>query len=688
MKNIMNNKQRPDSQISTMNTDLQQRLVKSLGMSISMSMDISILKIFKMFKIGRKALRKKGQLPALILLIICNGLGMTGITFAETSSDNALRAKFQQSQQSQQSQNSTETQQTNDPKTYEKCLAMDKTIHHPKIMIGVLAPYGDQVAAKEWCPWIQYLNTALPEYHFILKPLQISDIDQEVANNGIDLLLSHQGIFVGLQTEAPIRWLASLEKNIHLEQESAKIGSAIWVNQASDIEALEDLAGKTIAAVNPKALGGFQLAYHEIMKQSPELRNDIQFEYQGYPIEMLFQTLANRESDAIIVPACLFERLERQNILPEGQFRLINPKLNEDFECQTSTNLLPSWSLAAFDSLNSDIAKQIQATLFNTSNPEIPSWQLPFTLAEISQLTEDLKRYESQETLFQTLFRLAITNKIWLLCFAIFLLILLINHLWLSYAATKRGKQLELAYKTMHDYESMLSKADRMNILGEMASGIGHELNQPLSTIRNYAEGSMMILKKENEAHPLIMPMQKINEQVTQCHNVIKNLRSWAKPKESSLQESVNLKAFLERIIEITRLRIRPNILITIDIPDDFHITITPSILEQVIANCLMNAVQAGATEIDIKTIILNQYIKLFINDNGSGFTEKELNAPFVPFRTSKIDGLGLGLVICQRLIESMNGKLRIANRKDGKQGAAVRLILSRELTPNTERDF
>lgn len=94
-----------------------------------------------------------------------------------------------------------------------------------------------------------------------------------------------------------------------------------------------------------------------------------------------------------------------------------------------------------------------------------------------------------------------------------------------------------------------------------------------------------------------------------------------------------------------------------------------------------MNSAQAGATEINIKLKIYPDYIKLFLFDNGPGFEQGEIDAPFVPFRTSKKDGLGLGLVICQRLIESLDGKLRIDNRRDGKQGAAVRLILSREFT-------
>lgn len=570
-------------------------------------------------------------------------------------------------------------QQTSNLQT--QCSPSHKSEDTTRITIGVLAPYGDATAEREWCAWIQALNSALPELHFILKPLQINNIEAEVNSGAIDLLLSHQGVFVNLQTNVPVRWVASLEENIHLEDTNAKIGSSIWVNEESPIETLSDLYGKNIGAVSTKALGGFLLAYHEMMQNVPELRKNIYFQYHGFPIETLFNKLADHQNDAIIVPACLYERLERQDILPKGNFRLINPKQIEGFDCQTSTNLLPSWSLAALDSLDSDIAKSIQAELFKAADPTLPTWQLPYTLAEISQLTYDVKFYEGQETLFETLFRLAVTNKIWLLFFALFLLILLINHLWLSYAATKRRKQLDLAYKMMHDYEAMLSKADRMNILGEMASGIGHELNQPLSTIRNYAEGSIMILKKERENHPLLMPMQKINEQVSQCHNIIKNLRSWAKPKESSIREAVNLKLFLERIIEITRLRIRNDINISVNIPDDFTMILTPSILEQVIANCLMNSAQAGATLIEIRSKIYPKYIKLFIFDNGPGFDEAELNAPFVPFRTSKEDGLGLGLVICQRLIESIDGKLRIDNRKDGKQGAAVRLILSRELT-------
>ncbi|PWD81651.1 sensor histidine kinase [Ignatzschineria ureiclastica] len=575
--------------------------------------------------------------------------------------------------------------QSEEPPTNRRVKEQQISTAKRNIVVGILAPYGEQVAEKEWCPWITALNDALPMLHFILKPLQIHNIEREVASGDLDLLLSHQGTFINLDAQYPIRAMASLKKNVHLEDDTPKIGSAIWVRQESPIHTLSDLKNRTVHAVSPQALGGFLLAYYEIMQYDPTLQRSIDFQYHGFPIERLFQYLTDDKPDskqtAIIVPACLYERLERQGLLPTAQLRLIHPITLPDFPCQTSSELMPSWSLGALSSLDDTTAKMIQATLFNLKSPNLPIWQLPYTLTDITQLTYELKRFENHETLWDTLIRLADTYKIWLFLLIIVLLMLLVNHLWLSYAVTKRGKALEQAYQQMHHYEAMLSKADRMNILGEMASGIGHELKQPLSTIRNYAEGSMLILQKEpdeSQARSLLLPLQKISEQVTQCHHIINNLRTWAKPKAEITQETIILKHFLEQIIEITRLRVQDKAEISIDVPEHFTINSTPSILEQVIANCLMNSAQAGATELAIRLKIYPNYIKLFISDNGPGFTAEELSSPFVPFRTSKQDGLGLGLVICQRLIENLNGKMRIANRKDGHQGAVVRLILPR----------
>lgn len=550
------------------------------------------------------------------------------------------------------------------------------------VSVGILAPYGSAAADEEWGPWIHALNHAFPHKHFALLPLHLGQIQEMADRDELDLLLTHHASFVQLNTKAPLKWIASLKGNVHLSETDAKIGSAIWVNQRSDIQNLLDLKERRISAVGPKALGGFLLAYRLLVEAGLEVNRDLKVEYRGYPIERLFTDLTLGRSEAIIVPACLYERLLRRGMITAGAFRIIHETPN-DIGCKSSTELMPSWSLAAFSSIDDAFARDIQAELFRAENGNngLPSWQLPFTLTEVSRLLQTITFYEEQESLFETLKRLAIAYKTWLFGLFLLFIFMTLNHLWVRHAARKRERQLEAAYHKLHDYERMLAQADRMNILGEMASGIGHELNQPLSTIRNYAEGSAYALKKENPNHTLLSPLEKISDQVSQCHDIIKNLKAWAKPPKVWELEVVNLARFLEQIIEITRLQTNKKVSIVIDVPPEYKIPIVKSVLEQVLTNCLLNSVQAGSTEIRIVAKPYPEYLKLFIVDNGPGFIQEQLESPFVPFRTTKKEGLGLGLVICQRLIANLNGKMRIDNRKDSECGAAVRLILPNDLT-------
>ncbi len=560
----------------------------------------------------------------------------------------------------------------------------EKEVRKARITVGILAPYGAAAADNEWGPWIEMLNQAFPNKHFELLPLHLGQIQEMADNDGLDLLLTHHASFLQLNTKAPLRWIASLKGNVHLQESDAKIGSAIWVDQKSEIKELNDLKGKRISAVGPKALGGFLLGYKEIIDAGIALE-ELDLHYVGYPIEQLFTLLKEGKSDAIIVPACLYERLLRREEFSPHDFRLINEAPN-GIACKSSTPLMPSWSLAAFSSVDENLAKAIQSTLFapplsKELVKDLPQWQLPLTLAEVSRLLQEITYYQEKEGLLETLKRLASEHKLGLTILLLLLFIMGIDHLWVRYAARKRERQLEAAFQTLHEYERMLAQADRMNILGEMASGIGHELNQPLSTIRNYAEGSAYALSKENSEHPLLPPLHKIAEQVAHCHEIIKNLKTWAKAPTSQEFEVVNLAQFLKRIIEVTRLQTQKKVSIKIDVPENYEIPLLKSVLEQVLTNCLLNSVQAGATEITIWAKPYPEYLKLFIIDNGPGFAKEQLDAPFVPFRTTKKEGLGLGLVICQRLIHNLNGKLRIDNRKDAQCGAAVRLILPNELS-------
>ena len=82
--------------------------------------------------------------------------------------------------------------------------------------------------------------------------------------------------------------------------------------------------------------------------------------------------------------------------------------------------------------------------------------------------------------------------------------------------------------------------------------------------------------------------------------------------------------------------------------------------------NCILNSIQAGATEVRLEALTG----RLNIIDNGKGFAQAQLDFPFVPFRTGRSDGLGIGLVVCERLARSMDMRMTLSNHSDG--GAMV----------------
>lgn len=542
------------------------------------------------------------------------------------------------------------------------------------IKIGILAPKGKATAFNSWSPWIAHLNEHLPQYDFTMQALNLDEFDA-VANSGeVDLILGHQASFLSIQPNVSIRWIASLKRNLNTFNQYSEIGSAIWVTKASGIESPSDLKGKRVSAVSPNAFGGFLLAYKHLYDEGLEAPRDYEVIFTGYPIEQGILLLEKGEVDATIAPTCMFEHMVKNGELVGSKFRLLSPYPALG-GCLSSTPLLHNWSLAALPSLDEHDAQRIRQFLFSEQDERQPTWGLPVGLGEVFELQKLSGLIKVDETLWQTVIRLANTYKIWLMGILLGMFLLMVNHLWLTWTARRQRIQLETVYHTLHEYEEMLSRADRLYILGEIASGIGHELNQPLMAIRNYAEGSAYGLKKGGDPTEFIGPMERIAQQVEHCNAIIKNLQAWAKPKQGHQMEWVDLQPFILRIIEMTRLQNKNRVQIDVNI--DCHQTIFTviSILEQVITNTLLNAVQAGANHIIIEAKCERDYYKILITDNGSGFSEEILDAPFVPFRTTKQEGLGLGLVICERLIASIGGKFRLANRKDAK-GAAIRIIL------------
>jgi histidine kinase len=235
--------------------------------------------------------------------------------------------------------------------------------------------------------------------------------------------------------------------------------------------------------------------------------------------------------------------------------------------------------------------------------------------------------------------------------------------------------------------EQQLLHASKMATLGEMATGIAHELNQPLTVINTASSFLMKKMKQkaEGKADPLFTMSQKINKNVGRAAKIINHMREFARKSDMKL-EKVQINEVLEKTFEMfsQQFKIRAIEVVWETEKELPVIMADPDRLEQVFVNLLINARDAieerikrdrdapeeepGEKRITLKTGVEDNCVAVRICDTGPGIPDNILGKIFEPFFTTKEvgKGTGIGLSITYGIVKDFNGNIRAENRDDG----------------------
>ncbi|HCT9096034.1 TPA: sensor histidine kinase [Serratia liquefaciens] len=544
--------------------------------------------------------------------------------------------------------------------------------------IAVLALRGDAHALVQWQPLVDHLNRQFPADHFQLSPVSLSGMKEAVRSERVDFLLTNPAQYVQLDNRYPLRWLVSLRSaQPPLQGSSNVVGSVILVRSDSPITTPRQLTGKNVGAVATDAFGGYLLGYKELLSAGLNPEKDLQLHFSGYPADALLYQLRDRALDAVIVPVCLLEKMQAEGLLQAGDYRALLAK-QSDQRCLTSTELYPNWSFAALNHVPDRLADELTRQLLQMNTPGLPVWGAPASSRQVNQLLQDLNIHPTQRSLWQELYLWA--QQHWLLLSGIFGVMVLLgaNHLWVGYLVRRRGRQLEQMHQTLRARETALARAQRLSALGEMASGFAHELNQPLAAIRHYAEGCRIRLERSDNQHELLPILEQIGQQAQRGAESIVNLRRWASktPHDENAQWLL-LRPLVEHVIQLMQIKQQhPQCRLTINIPSQSQLYSQATLLEQVLTNLLSNSLQAGAQQITLRHEADAHQHRLIVEDDGGGLSDEQLALPFVPFRSTKQEGLGLGLVICQRLLKGQGAELTLENYLASPQRQGLCVIL------------
>lgn len=548
--------------------------------------------------------------------------------------------------------------------------------------IGVLALRGPSSTQTHWQPLVDTLNNSIPGERFTLQPLNLDEMRDAISNQKIDFLLTNPAQFIQLDSRYHLRWLLSLRSDVEPNSATRNvIGSLILVRNESDITEPQNLIGKKVGAISPDAFGGYLLGYKVLRDLGYDAEKDFQMQYLGYPADALLYALRDGSLSAAIVPVCLLENMHSEGLIDKTVFRPLIQHPSS-LSCLTSTELYPNWSFAALSEVPDNLVDKVTKTLLSVDKSTM-RWGAPASVTQVETLLRDVNQHPQQRQIWQDIVSWTIQNQITLGLVALFFVLLGVNHVWIAFLVRRRSRQLEAAHNQLRQQEANLQKAQRLNILGEMASGFAHELNQPLSAIRHYAQGCILRLNKESHSHPLINALTKIDDQAQRGADIIRNLRLWAgkpgqDPALSLSQQSV--KRAINHIWQLLQVEQHyPNAKLLLPDTQDVSLMLPETLLEQLLSNLISNSLQAGATTLSFGFHFAQGRFLLVLQDNAGGMPLEQLEQGITPFSTTKKEGLGLGLVICQRLIQSQGGDIRIENNlsDDGLNGLQVTLIFN-----------
>lgn len=216
-----------------------------------------------------------------------------------------------------------------------------------------------------------------------------------------------------------------------------------------------------------------------------------------------------------------------------------------------------------------------------------------------------------------------------------------------------------------------LVQANRLAILGQVAAGVAHEINQPLATIRAYADNAATFLARGQSA-PATENLTFIAGLTERIGTITDELKTFAR-KGRAAAEPVELSTVVDGALLLLRSRFsgRLDMLHVATIPHHVRVMGNRIRLEQVLINLLQNALEAMAGKpggrIDVEwTEMPEKMTAIRVTDNGPGIAPEILDHLFTPFNTSKEGGLGLGLVISKDIVEDYGGTLSVESSPAG----------------------
>lgn len=222
--------------------------------------------------------------------------------------------------------------------------------------------------------------------------------------------------------------------------------------------------------------------------------------------------------------------------------------------------------------------------------------------------------------------------------------------------------EIEAATREIKENHKALIKTEKLATIGELATGVAHEVRNPLSGIAIALE--LMQAETENEEHE--QTISEILNEIVRLERIVKGLFQLGHPKSLQLIEC-EPNDIVERALSLVHMRAKSKgVTIETQLGCGNQFNVDHEQIEQVVLNLLINGIDATGSfgTVKVETKNCNGTVEIAVSDTGCGFSENDIDKILQPFYSTKEKGTGLGLAISNRIVEAHKGKMHISSTK------------------------
>ncbi|MFT4098131.1 MAG: PhnD/SsuA/transferrin family substrate-binding protein [Rhodoblastus sp.] len=554
------------------------------------------------------------------------------------------------------------------------CMHGARAAEPSPVRIGVLAYRGAEEAERTWQSTFDHLARSLPQYRFQLVSGTAAFLTAAVAAHRLDFLITNPGHYLELKVDYSASALAT-EQDIEGPPPSEAVGATVFVlDDHPEIQSLADLRNLRVAAVAPDAFG-YRAAAREIIERGVDPARDMRQVFVGFPVDEVMRAVRDGRADAGIIRSCALEKLLAERAIARDEFRVIGRRPSGALACQVSTRLYPGWPFVKVAQTAAPLAREVAQALFAMQpGQDEKAWAAPDDYASVQDLYRALKVGPYAPFTRLGLADFIVAHGYWAALIALALVWWLTHVARVSYLVRKRTRELQLAHEAARARGEQMEHTVRLSLMGEMASSLAHEINQPLAAILTYARGCERRIDAGADPQGLRDAVQRIAVQAERAGDIVRRMKDFVRKNPAPQVPMDPASALHDALALFEPTATAAGVIVEADIPDSLPAVRADRLqLEEVVINLLQNALEAVAAqddrEVALRVRVKDGRLDISVSDNGPGLAPGAAERLFDPFFTTKTNGLGLGLSLSRTIAEAHGGGLSV---DAGANGATV----------------